>query len=252
MHGHRHRAPHVHARHLAVALSCSSRCILLMPRADLVDAMQGRHALRMRMQLGWVAMVMLVGGCESAPINCHPGTRLMAKADFEGAWSYTTTIVEERDGVWVDVSTSEPLLVQARIDEDFIVFETITDPHPAQAFRIWSHGTIESDVVEWCGGTAFRETYDARPWSAHNGFTMGWSQGLVRPPSLRDRAGEVSPGFISSNEMWWPVELPLRDAAGESIRWSMPSNYFIATCNDAEACFSEVRVRHAFTRVTLP
>ena len=224
-------------------------------RVDRVVVVQGDHVLPMRARFGLVAMVMLMG-CESGsgPINCHPAARLMEKADIEGSWSYTTTIVEERDGVWVDVSTSEPLLVQARMDEHFIVFETITDPHPAQAFRVWRHGTIESEVVESCGGTGFRETYDSRPWSAHNGFSMGWSQGLVRPPSLRDRAGEVSPGYLSSdpNEMWWPLELPLRDAAGEAVRWSMPSNYFIATCNDSEACFSEVLVRHTFTRVTSP
>ncbi len=223
-------------------------------RADLVVAMQGRHALRMRMHLGLGVIVMMVTGCESGPISCHPQPPLMAKADIEGAWSYTTTIVEERDGVWVDVSTSEPLLVQARIDEDFVVFETITDPHPAQAFRVWAHGTIESDVVEACDGPRFRETYDLRPWTEDNGFSMNWSQGLVRPPSLRDRAGEVSPGFVASDILnaLAPLELPFRNDAGEAIRWSMPSNYFIATCNDAEACFSEVLVRHTFTRTTSP
>ena len=89
------------------------------------------------MHLGLGVMVMMVTGCESGPISCHPQPPLMAKADIEGAWSYTTTIVEERDGVWVDVSTSEPLLVQARIDEDFVVFETITELAP------WHHDGFE-------------------------------------------------------------------------------------------------------------
>ena len=197
-----------------------------------------------------VMVAVMAMGCsqEFGPLSCDLASPLTAKADLDGHWSYTSTIVEERDGVWVDVSTSAPLLVQARIDEHYVVFESIADPHPAQAFRIWTHGTIEPELVQTCAGPRFRETFDARPWSAHNGFSVGWFTGLVSPPSLSDRTG-VNPGFLATDHPWWPQELPLRDADGQAIRWTMPSNYFIARCTDAPECFSEVLVRHEFTRV---
>lgn len=201
--------------------------------------------MRMLLGLGAMLAVATMGCSELGSTSCDLPPPLLMKTDIEGPWSYTSTIMEERDGVWVDVSTSEPLLVHARVDENYVVFDTIADPQPAQVFRVVRHGTIEAELVQTCAGERARETVDARPWSEHNGFSMVWSAGLIAPPSLREREGNISPGFLTMTPM---PELPLRGAAGEVLRWSMPTNYFIATCNDSESCFSEVLVRHTFTR----
>lgn len=196
-------------------------------------------------------------GCarERGPVSCDFfSPPLLAKADIEGTWSYAVTVVEERDGVWTDVRTSDPVLVQTRIEEHDLVFETIADPHPAQAFRIVGHGTIEPEVRETCEGPRHLETYDARPWTAHNGFAMDWSQGLVPPPSLMPGALDVTPTILGSHldEPWWLQERIARDAAGQAVQWTMPSVYFVRTCEGMASCESDVRVLHTFTRVTSP
>lgn len=201
-----------------------------------------------------VMLAVMAMGCsrERGPTSCDFfSPPLAAKVDIEGTWSYTVAVVEAR-GTYV--RTSDPVLVRTRIEEQELVFETIVDPHPVQAFRVLGHGTIEPEVLQTCEGPRHRETYDARPWTAHNGFAMDWSQGLVPPPLLMQGALDVTPTFLGSHleEPWWLQERIARDAAGQAVRWTMPSVYVVTMCEGMPSCASDVRVLHTFTRVTAP
>jgi len=189
-------------------------------------------------------VAVLTMGCASEPpVNCHCAPPLRPIAEIEGAWSYTTTRVEEQDGVWVDVETSPPTRVEAIVDENWVVFRDVETGRPAQAFRIVGRGTIEDEVRSGCCGERHVETYDGRPWQVHNGVGFDWSTALVIPPLVASLGEEATPVALSSDLS------AMRIAEMSVARMSIPTVYAVRVCLGADPmCSRDALVEHTFTR----
>jgi len=156
--------------------------------------------------------------------------------------------VEHRNGVWVDVESSAPVLVRAHVTEHFVEFETLVDPHVLQAFRVDGHATIGSGVItgRCCAGPEV--IYDDRPWQEHNGLHLTWGGVQLPPPLELGGAFEVYPAYFSADPND-AIDSALHDATG----WRLPSLYEVRVCEgDEPTCMATVTVRHTFTRVTSP
>jgi len=179
-------------------------------------------------------MALWLAGCVALPAP----SPFAAKRDVLGEWGYRVIRLEQREGLWVDATASNPVSVEAEVSEAFITFLDVNDRQPVQRFRITEHVTIDGGVV----------VSDMRPWTDRNGLVVDWSEGLIAPTLLMDRGQSVESAPWSGIE-GIRSELPSRDAMGEAYRWSMPGLYEVRICDGSDpACVVPVFVRHELTR----
>jgi hypothetical protein len=189
-----------------------------------------RHA-----SIGWVTAMSIVG--------CAPFVEpspYAVKHDVLGEWHYRVIRLDQRDGRWLDATTSDSVTVEARIGESFLTFEDPEDAHVVQRFRIEEHLSVD--------GTGARVP-DERTWDQRTAMALDWTEGLVPPVLLMDRMQTVESTPWLEGIDGIRSELPTRDATGEAFRWSFPGLYRVRTCAGPDAeCVALVIVRHEFTR----
>jgi hypothetical protein len=206
-----------------------------------------------------MALLELVG-CAADPAWCggagvsRDGLRVSwdAKSDLVGRWEHRASIlVEEEDGTLARGESTEPILADVSIGEDFLVVRTL-DGTDLAAMRIASHFEIERVLLS-TGESCARVVETDAPPSERNAVRLDRS--MVFPLSRRalpfadaTAVEPVLPPFEGSElEQAWLVETSRRDDEGAVE--AFVAHYLVRRCpGDGAECVGTVRVGIELTR----